>query len=55
MGKTKGEGRAKNEKSQGFITPAEIRKQEAEKRKKEEEEWASKSGPVKVRKKDDAK
>lgn len=52
MSRTGGEGRAKNEKSQGLITPYEIRKQEAEKRRQEEQEWAEKSGPVVVRKKD---
>ncbi len=50
-----GEERAKAEKSQRLITPAEIRKNEAAKRAMEEKEWAEKCGPVTVRKIGDKK
>lgn len=53
MRKTKGEGRAKNEKSQSVIDFA--RAERAKKRREEEKEWAEKSGPVTVRKRDDRK
>lgn len=52
MSKTSGEGRSQNEKSQRLITPYENRKQEKERKAREETEWAAKSGPVTVRKKE---
>lgn len=51
MSKSRGEGRSSAEKAQTVITPYSVRKARAEKLRKEEEEWASKSGPVEVRKK----
>lgn len=53
MGKSKGEGRAKNEKSQRVVESSAARKARRDKIKAEEEEWASKSGPVEVRKVDE--
>lgn len=51
MSKTKGEGRTPSEKSQKILTPYEVRKRELAKRQQEEKEWASRSGPVIIRKK----
>ena len=53
MAKSKGEGRAKNEKSQRVVEPYAVKKARRDKIKAEEEEWASKSGPVEVRKIDE--
>lgn len=52
MSKTGGEGRTKAEKSQRVIAPADFMRVEREKRKAEEAEWESRSGPVEVRRKD---
>lgn len=53
MGKSKGEGRAKSEKSQKVVTPYAVRKERRERIKAEEDEWAAKSGPVEVRRIDE--
>lgn len=51
MSKSRGEGRSSSEKAQTVVTPYSVRKAQKEKLKQEEEQWASKSGPVTVRKK----
>lgn len=50
MGKTRGEGRAPAEKQQRVLSTVESRREARAKRKREDEEWASKSGPVTTRK-----
>lgn len=50
MGKTKGEGRAEAEKSQSVRATRDYLRQQAERRKAEDIEWAAKCGPVTVRK-----
>lgn len=53
MAKNKGEGRAPSEKAQRVLSTPEYRKAQREKLKREEQEWAEKSGPVEVRRVDD--
>lgn len=50
MGKTRGEGRAPAEKQQRVLATPESRREARAKRKREDEEWAARSGPVTVRK-----
>lgn len=50
MSKTRGEGRTEPEKSQRVIATREALRQQAAQRRKEDEEWAAKCGPVTVRK-----
>jgi hypothetical protein len=55
MSASQGEGRAPSEKAQRLITPADIRRIEIERAHAEEAEWAAKSGPVTVRRKDETR
>jgi len=52
MGQSKGEGRAKSEKSQRVFEPASVRRERLAKAKAEEAAWAARSGPVVVRRAD---
>lgn len=52
MSKSKGEGRSSAEKSQRIVETPEAGKARREKRKREEAEWAAKSSPVIVRRKE---
>lgn len=50
VGKTRGEGRSKGEKGQTFRSSIPTLREVEEQRRREEEEWAARSGPVTVRK-----
>jgi hypothetical protein len=53
MSRSNGEGRSEFEKGQSIITPYETKKKRRLRREAEEREWAARSGPVEVRRKDE--